>query len=141
MTLGERLNELLNEKNMPAASLANIIGLSGVAVRKWRRINTALKLEHLLRVAEYFDCSLDFLCGRTEEEKGFNKNVSPIFPQRLKEIIAHSKTPIDRISKETNLDRRNFYDWFNGMPPVSSTLIILANYFDCSVDYLVGLES
>ena len=140
MTLGERLNELLNEKYMSAASLAKIIGLSGVAVCKWRRINAAIKLEHLLRVAEYFDCSLDFLCGRTEEEKGFNKAAFPIFAERLKELIAQSKKPIDRVSKETQLDRRNFYDWFNGMAPVSTTLIILANYFSCSVDYLVGLE-
>lgn len=140
MTLGQRLNELLNEKYLSAATLAKSIGLSGVAVRKWRRIDTALKLEHLLRVAEYFDCSLDYLCGRSEDDKGFNKNVSPVFAVKLKEIIENSKKPIDRISKETGLDRRNFYDWFNGMSPVSSTLIILADYFDCSVDYLIGLE-
>lgn len=141
MTLSERLNELLNEKYMSAAKLAEVIGLSGVTVRNWRRTNAAVKLEHLLRVAEYFECSLDYLCGRTEDEGIFRKDTAPCFPERLKALIGDCKTPIDRIAKETQLDRHNFYDWFNGMPPLSSSLIILANYFGCSIDYLVGLES
>lgn len=141
MTLGTRLSELMNEKYLSSAALAKIVGLSGPAVRNWRRNCSAVKLEHLLRVAEYFDCSLDFLCGRTEDEKPFNKAASPIFAEKLKELIVNSKTPIDRISKETQLDRRNFYDWMNGMLPVSSSLIRLADYFGCTVDYLVGLEN
>ena len=141
MTLGTRLSELLNERYMSAAALAKIVGLSGPAVRNWRRNCSAVKLEHLLRVAEYFDCSLDFLCGRTEYEKPFNKAASPIFAEKLKELITNSKTPIDHISKATQLDRRNFYDWMNGALPVSSSLIRLADYFGCTVDYLVGLEN
>lgn len=141
MTLGARLSELMNEQYLSAAALAKIVGLSGPAVRSWRRNCSAVKLEHLLRVAEYFDCSLDFLCGRTEDEKPFNSQVTPIFAERLKELIMKSKIPIDHISKETQLDRRNFYDWMSGTLPVSSSLIRLADYFGCTVDYLVGLES
>jgi len=141
MTFNERLSELLEEKYLSAEALAKQIGLSGSIVSRWRRKgNVSPKLEHLLRVAEFFNCSLNFLCGRTEDENVFNKAAAPKFSERLRQLIKESKLPVSRVSKDSNLSRYNFYDWFNGAAPLSSSLCILADYFDCSIDYLVGLE-
>ena len=138
MTLSERLDELLQEKYLTAEGLAREIGLTGRAVLKWRK-GAAIKLEHLLKVAEYFNCSVDFLCGRTDTEGSFNKAEQKL-AQRLKTLIENSKKPIERISKETGLDRRNFYDWLSGKLPVSSSIIALADYFGYTVDYVIGLD-
>ena len=141
MAINECLSELLKEHSMSADALARQIGLSGSIVRRWRRKTPAIKLEHLLRVAEYFKCSLDFLCGRVAEDKGFNKEAKPNFAAKIKTVIAESKIPIERVSKETEIDRSNIYDWLNGVSmPTTTSLIRLAEYFKCTIDYLVGLE-
>ena len=139
MTINKRISELLKDNYLSAEALAKKLGLSGPTVRKWR-YNTALKLKHLLILAEYFNCSTDFLCGRTEDEGHFNKHFSADFSERLKSLIKNDKSSVVRISKETQLSHHNFYDWLNGKPPLSSSLTALADYFRCSVDYLIGIS-
>ena len=84
ITLGERLGELLEENCLNYAQLAKIVGVSGQAVSNWHTGNASVKLNHLIKLAEHFNCSVDFLCGRTEDDKEFNKNVKIDFAGRLK---------------------------------------------------------
>jgi len=45
-----------------------------------------------------------------------------------------------QLQNETRYSGGYFYDWDRGADPKLSTLIELANYFNCSLDELVGLE-
>ena len=52
---------------------------------------------------------------------------------------AKGKTTYD-LRKDLNIGNRYFQTWDNGADPKLNTLIKLANYFNCSLDELVGLE-
>ena len=44
-----------------------------------------------------------------------------------------------QLSTETGISTGNISDWKNGRSmPTSSKLIVIADYLDCSVDYLLG---
>lgn len=47
--------------------VAKAVGISSGVVSKWKNENTIPNGEALLKIADYFDCSIDYLLGRTNE--------------------------------------------------------------------------
>lgn len=136
----ERLSELIAEKEISPEILGEEIGISTSVVYYWLRDNRGLKLENLVNLASYFNCSLDFLVGRKEENGTFTHRDVPPFSIRLKQLIELSGKSVYQVRKETKINNSRIYDWFNGAKPKLLHLITLADYFGYSLDYLVGYE-
>ena len=62
----ERLTELMIEKGVNTVSLAAAIGVSDETVRRWKNGERDILLSQLVKLADYFQCSLDFLAGRSD---------------------------------------------------------------------------
>jgi len=138
-TFGKRLSELLKEEYLTADALSKEIGVSFSIAAQWVRENTPAKLFNLLKVASFFDCSLDYLCGRTDI-KGKFINATPTFPARLIELIEESSETKAAIFNELGLNRHALYDWRKGAVPLSSQLVKIADYFNVTIDYLIGID-
>lgn len=138
VTLGERLAELLEDAYMSADALGKKIGVSGSIVARWIRENKPIKLFNLLKIAEHFECCVDYLCGRTEH-KGKFSTVSPTFPARFVSLLESSGEAKDKVMLKMGLGIRTEYNWKHGVVPLSTSLIAVADYFDVSIDYLLGI--
>lgn len=64
MNFGDRLKYLRKSKGINQEDLANILGLTRSAVSKWEAAENTPPADVLVRIADYFDISLDCLCGR-----------------------------------------------------------------------------
>ncbi len=64
---GTRLRELREEKGVSMVELARAIGVSDAAVCKWENGVAEPKLSYIIRLAEYFDCSVDYITGNDGE--------------------------------------------------------------------------
>lgn len=64
---GARLRELREEKGVSMIELARAIGVSDAAVCKWENGLAEPKLSYILRLAEYFDCTVDYISGNDGE--------------------------------------------------------------------------
>ncbi len=54
-------------------------------------------------------------------------------------LMAEKKISASKLSHDTGISNGNISDWKSGRSiPNGVTLIKLADYFDCSVDYLLG---
>ena len=63
------------------------------------------------------------------------------FVQRLSELIENSGKQQNEICKDLGIYKQKFSRWKTGYTePNLEDLIMLANYFDVSTDYLLGLE-
>ena len=69
-----RLRSLIEEKNISKQKLADEIGVSRQAISQYCDGSTVPNADKLLKIAEYFNVSLDFLVGKTEA-KTDNKDV------------------------------------------------------------------
>lgn len=59
--------------------------------------------------------------------------------ERIKSICDERKISIYRIEKECGLGNGSIMKWENSSPKIDN-IIKLANYFDVSIDYLLGRE-
>ena len=133
----ERLEDLLIEHNMSKNQLANIVGVRPDTIYGYYRKKLLPEIHIAKRIADYFDCSLDYLFGLTEQVKNNPKN-NLSFADTIKKLIKDNHKSVEKAMKELNIRDRTYYRWQSGeSKPLTSIIITLAKYFDVSVDYLV----
>ena len=138
--ISERLTELMNEKVINNKELAEILGVSPHTVGIWKKGRNNMRLPQFIAIADYFNCSLDFLAGRSETVIDFIPKKCPPFYERLREILKRNNITKYRVNADTKIKSSHFVDWKNGAEPQIHSLIELADYLDISLDYLLGRD-
>ena len=67
--IGERLKELRLKKGLTQRVVAENMGVSKPIMSQYESGQRLPSIPKLIRLADYFNVSLDYLCGRTEEER------------------------------------------------------------------------
>jgi len=62
------------------------------------------------------------------------------FAERLSEYMTERKLSQRSLALQTNIPRSTIKDWFHGVRPSIDSITILAKFFKCTTDYLLGLE-
>ena len=136
--LPERLEELMEERELRSETLAKEAGIAGSSIRSWLRGTSVPSFESAVKLADFFGCSLDFLAGRSEDCGNIAPKPLPPFYPRLRAIMAEAGMTRFRIAKETQIKDAFFTNWARGEKPLLVTLCALADYLNVSIDYLVG---
>lgn len=63
-----RLKELREEKRLLGKDFAKIMSVEPATVTNWEKGNRFPKDDVLIKIADYFDCSIDYLLGRTDDK-------------------------------------------------------------------------
>ena len=66
----KRLLELRKSINLPQAKMAEALGISQSALNRYEHDQALISDKVLLTYADYFDVSLDYICGRTDNSEG-----------------------------------------------------------------------
>ena len=61
MSIGERITELRNEKNISQGTLAQILGVSRQAISKWENDQSSPDTLHLIKLADILDTEVEYL--------------------------------------------------------------------------------
>ncbi len=64
--VGERIRSLRIEKNLSQQSLAQKIQSNQKQISKWERNRIEPNIDALIRLANYFDVTIDYLVGRVD---------------------------------------------------------------------------
>lgn len=132
----ERLEDFLIEHNMSKNQLATIVGVRPDTIYGYYRKKLLPEIHIAKRIADHFNCSLDYLFGLTDQVKNNEKN-DLSFADTVKKLIKDNHKSVEKTMKELNISDRTYYRWQSGeSKPLTSVIIALAKYFDVSVDYL-----
>lgn len=66
---GEHLKLLRKSKNLTQRQLAEAVGSSERGIQNYEREERKPAYDVLIALADYFDCSIDYLVGRTDNPK------------------------------------------------------------------------
>jgi len=140
---GNRLKELVFDKQKTVSEICSEINLDTSVFYKWWGKSSVPNIDHLILLANYFNCSLDFLVGRIIDDYPIRvNNELPAFGERLKFLVKNSDKSVYYLCKTSKIHKGSFMRWQNGQFfPLLDNLLKLADYFKCSLDYLVGREN
>ena len=68
MDFTTRLEDLLNQRQITKIAFLNDLGYSKNAISEWRNGVTRSYMNKIDQIADYLDCSIDYLLGRAEQE-------------------------------------------------------------------------
>ncbi len=137
----ERLNGLLFERNLNGKKFASEIDIRESSVSEYLQGKHLPTVEHLVRIADYFYVSADFLLGREEENDKLKFKPCPAFSERLEFLLDYFKLPSYAIYNKTEISKSAYYDWKSGKRvPTVENVVRLADRLDCRVDFILGRE-
>ncbi|WP_429247450.1 helix-turn-helix domain-containing protein [Lactococcus lactis subsp. lactis] len=129
----EQLKTLRKINGITQKELAEKLKIKQNSYSDWENGKSEPNIEMLVRIADYFDVSLDYLMG------GKMKNITEEFSLCLKKIRMKRKLSQKQIAEELKISQQQYSKWEGGIiTPNAETLVRLADYFDVSVDYLLG---
>lgn len=138
----ENLNFLMNDKNLTQLELAQKTKLKPASVCKYLKGNCMPTLNALLVLADFFNCSTDYLLGLIDDGSEKRFLPCPPFAERIMQVLKLNGYNPYEFCKAAKLNDNRFYDWKNGKhQPSVESVIKIAKFFDYSLDYLLGREN
>ena len=62
-----RLKELRESEGISLKQLSLVLGVSDAAICKWENGVAEPKVTYLIKLSNYFDCTIDYLVGKTDD--------------------------------------------------------------------------
>lgn len=135
----ENLSALMEEKNLNAPALADLIKTDRTNITRYLRGERLPLYDVFTKLIEFFNVSADVLLGR--QDYCSVQEFRPIQPfgTTLRRVLAETKTTQYRVIKDLRISQATMYYWLrNDRLPTVEKLDHLADYFDLPVDYLLG---
>lgn len=130
----ERLKKLRNEKRLSQKELAKELNMSQQTIAKWENNQSTPNPEMIVKIANFFDVSTDYLLGRTNEDIPTNKNFSH---NHLQELIKNKSSSLEEIAELLHTNKYEIAMYLSGIKfPTEKDLQILSKYFKQPVELI-----
>lgn len=149
MSFSQRLRELRKEHGLTQQELAEKAGLSRSSINTWESSRSLPLPDGLCALANALECSVDYLLGReqeysTDETRNLlvvQKDSTATFTERVTELLAEKNLSRRQLAISSGIPMTTINNWFNRASlPTLDIAEKLADYFECSLDYLSGRE-
>ncbi len=140
--LPERLKELMDEAEINVPRLAQKINMDHSEISKFLRGERVPSTATLVALADFFNCSTDYILGQSDilEERTFKQR--PPFKEQLSFLLQYFRISKYRLEKGTKLSEEVVNRWHKGIyEPNVESLIRISKYLNCTVDFVLGRES
>lgn len=142
---GIRFKEERKKKNLTQQGLASLFHLDKSSISRYENGHQVPEMETLIKLSNFFEVSIDYLLGKTDNRNSdtdLEVSVGDNFGKRLKQLMDSRNISAMKLSEDLNIHRGSLSNWETGKrKPDSEMLLKIANYFDVSVDYLLGNEN
>ncbi len=138
----ERLKEFLDESHKDIKEFADLWKVDLSEIYSWLRSECLPSCPNITKIADCFECSIEYLLGRKETEYEFKVKIDrKTFSQKFNEILTNNNVTEYRFVKDTGLSRDKVSAWRKGIRlPKISSLIVVSEYFDITIDGLLDRE-
>ncbi len=142
MEFNVRLGELIEDNySSKKEFIEKVEFLNAKNLGRWLNNEVKPSCKIFTQLADLFNCSMEYLLGRTEEiGTGKYNNIKP-FDVQLKKIMKEKNISQYKMNNDGVSNPSHFNKWFKlKSEPQIETIIKLADYFGVTVDYMLGRE-
>ena len=86
--LNQRIREVRQARGMSQVELAGLLGVTKQSVSNWENDNIQPSIEMLVKIADYFGVTTDYLLGRSETDVINVEGLSPVEISHIRDIVA-----------------------------------------------------
>lgn len=135
----ERMKDLISENLTGVTQVGLEIGLGETNLSRYANARSAPTLSAAVRIADYFNVTLDYLFGLADGSREQTFGTCPPFYKRLDEVLGELNVTKYRLTKLTGIAESNIRYWRQGKTePSIESVIKIAEALGCTVDFLVG---
>lgn len=91
MAFAERLKELRKQAHLTQVELAKLLEIGQSSYADWERGKKKPTQENLVKIAQIFNVSIDYLVGNSEEKLGELDNIELLFRMNSKGLTEEEK--------------------------------------------------
>lgn len=136
---GDRLTKLRTERNISMKQCANELGIPYTTYVSYEKNEREPKAEQLMKLADYFDVSLDFLLGRNKSH-----NIRYNLASNLSKLLTENKSFITKkqLSQLLGVTPSAITNWTKGSnSPDIELLVKICDIFKIDINELIGISS
>ncbi len=127
------------DKETSNSEIAERIGIDKSVVSNLLNYDIIPSVKSLVKIADYFDVSIEYLINRTDKNEFIKGVGNETFSERISGLKNERKLRIADITNKCSFSRNSIHVWSKrDNIPSLVYLIELANFFDVSIDYLLG---
>ncbi len=86
--LSEKIKELRKAKRVSQVEMASALGLTKQCVSNWENDNIQPSIEMLVKIADYFGVTTDYLLCRSETDVINVEGLTPVEISHIRDIVA-----------------------------------------------------
>lgn len=135
----DSIKSYLNIHQMTVTEFSRKIGCLERCIARWLDGTNTPSTEYVLKVADFMNCSVDFLFERTENPAYQPTKTPSCFSERLSALINNGNQNKNALAKIWKVEPSTISKWIQGQRiPKPDTVYKLADFYNCSMDYLLG---
>jgi len=138
----ERLSELLFDARINAQKLGEKTGIGYTTVNHYINKRYLPTLENAVKIADFFKVTCDYLLGLTQSSDASTFKACPPFGDSFLKVCKQKGVSRYKIHGDLKIAESAMRYWVQGKTvPSIESVIKIAAYLNCSVDYLLGREN
>lgn len=135
----QRFSELIEDLDCKKSEIPKLLNIDYNVFIKITEFGIIPKPLILMRIADYFDVSVDFLLGKTNSSYFMKTEEQKTFLSRYQELKAEKNLTDYAIAQKLHIATSYTTNWKNkNYIPSINNLIMLSEIFKVSIDYLLG---
>lgn len=144
MTFGQIIKALREEKRLRQEEVCAALNVEQSTLSNWEGDRRKPKLEIVMKLADFFDVSVDYLLGREPEKSRVGVVGSAFyfyFPDEAPPLMAVADQrgiTMKELSDKTMISVEHLENCYDKYTPTYQELSVLATALDTSTDYLLG---
>ena len=135
----KRVTDLMEDRDFTKKDLSKIAGVSIPVLCRITIYGIIPSLGILIKLANAFKVSIPYLLAESDDDVFYESEKQETFQYRLHLLMEEKNTKYSKIAHQMPFTKNYFYEWErNGTIPSLDYLKCLAEYFNVSIDYLLG---
>ncbi len=134
-----RITDLVLDSDYKRSDLPKLMGIDYSSLSNALNYGIIPKPRILIRIADFFNIPLAYLLGSSNVETFFKAKEPTTFKARFIQLCQEKNVTYYRVSQDCYFDKSYISRWISkDYFPSLDILEILSDYFDVSLDYILG---
>lgn len=135
----KRFLELTEDLDCKKSKIPKLLNIDYNVFIKITEFGIVPKPVILMRIADYFDVSVEYLLGRTDNSYFYKSETAETFINRYQKLKEEKKLTDYAVAQKLHVSTSYTTNWKNkNYIPSLVNLIVLSEVFKVSIDYLLG---